>query len=56
MSQWLKNFSQKTPTLDSILTWTPLFSGNEKRSGSGYLLIEQRKYVQKDTFQKNSNR
>ena len=49
-------FRKKTPTLISTLTGTPLLCGNGKRPGSDHLLIEQRKYVQKKTFQKNSNR
>ena len=33
----------------------PLFCGNGKQPGSVHLLIQQRTYVQKKTFQKNSN-
>ena len=46
---------QKTQTLGNTLTWTPLFCGNGKQPGSGHLLMEHRTYVQKKTFQKNSN-
>ena len=46
---------RKTPTLDSTLRWTPLLCGNGKRPGSNHLQIEQRKYFQKKTFQRNSN-
>ena len=46
---------QKTKTLDSTLTWTSLFCENGKPPGSVHLLIEHRTYVQKKTFQKNSN-
>ena len=49
-------FFGKAPTLDSTLTWILLLSGNGKRPGSDHLLVEQRKYVQKKIFQKNSNR
>ena len=40
---------------DSTLTWTSLLCGNGKRPRSDHMLIEQRKYVQNKTFQKNSN-
>ena len=34
--------------MDSTLTWTPLLCGNRKRPTSDHLLIEERKYVQKN--------
>ena len=47
-------FRKNTP-LDSILIWTPLLCGNGKQPGSDHVLVKQRKYVQKKTFQKNSD-
>ena len=48
-------FSEKTSTLDSTVTWTSLLCGNGKRPGSCHLLIEQRTYAQRETFERNSN-
>ena len=45
----------KALTLNSILTWNPLFCGNGKTQGSDQLHIKHKKYVQRGTFQNNSN-
>ena len=50
-----KQFFEKTPTLDCTSAWTPLLCENGKQPGSDHLLIEQIKFVQKKTFQENSN-
>ena len=48
-------FWEKKSTLDTS-TWSPLLYGNRKQTGTDYFLIEQRKYAQKKTFWKKSNK
>ena len=50
-----QQFFEETLKLDSALTWSPLLCENGNPPESDHMLIKQRKYVQKKTFQKNFN-